>query len=71
MWMINFEYPVQTVIKLHFLGKTRVGNQAFVDYHDSTGIDHKRMVAKTDGTYKKIDYDPPFVQGDWFCNQQS
>ncbi|KAI9280862.1 Alpha/Beta hydrolase protein [Umbelopsis sp. AD052] len=37
-----------TKLSVYTLGKTRVGNKAFVDFHDRTGIDHKRMVAKAD-----------------------
>ncbi|KAG2188662.1 hypothetical protein INT44_001417 [Umbelopsis vinacea] len=45
-----------TKLSVYTLGKTRVGNKAFVDFHDRTGIDHKRMVAKADCTYQTIDY---------------
>ncbi|KAI8577401.1 hypothetical protein K450DRAFT_201224 [Umbelopsis ramanniana AG] len=48
-----------TKLSVYTLGKSRVGNQAFVDYHDSTGIDHKRMVAKADA----IAHQPPLSKG--------
>jgi len=46
-------------LSVYTLGKPRLGNLAFVQYHDSTGMDHKRIVSKSDS----VPHQPSLLNG--------